>query len=100
MLVVRETFTANPGQASKMAKLFRKVFADKKTFRVMTDLIGSYNTVIMEMQVKDLAEFERVMKEYATGKPGPGMDPNAFKEMSKYTEMYQTGRREVFQIVE
>lgn len=100
MIIVREVFTAKPGQASKLAKLFKKAFAADANARVMTDLVGEYNTVVMEMQVNNLAEFERQMEEYKSGKPDPNMDPKVMEELSKYTEMYVTGRREIFQVVE
>ncbi len=100
MLVIREVFTAKPGQASKLAKLFKKAFANEPNTRVMTDMVGNYNTVIVEMQVKNLAEFEKQMEEMKSGKPDPKMDPDVAQELSKYTEMYLTGRREIFQIVE
>ena len=41
MLIVRETFTAKPGQASKLAKLFKKAFGNDASMRVMTDLVGN-----------------------------------------------------------
>lgn len=97
MFIIREVFTAKPGQASKLAKLFKKVFPEG---RVMTDFVGNYNTVVVEMQTESLAEFEKEMEEYKSGKPDPKMDPDVAEEMSKYTEMYLTGRREIFQIVE
>jgi hypothetical protein len=100
MLVIREVFIAKPGQASKLAKLFKRGFPADPNTRVMTDLVGDYNTVVIEMQVETLAEFERQMEEYKSGKPDPKMDPKVAEEMSKYTEMYLTGRREVFQILE
>jgi len=100
MLIIREVFTAKPGQASKLAKLFKRGFAADPTTRVMTDMVGNYNTVIVETQVKSLAEFEKQMEDYRSGKPDPKMDPKVAEEMSKYTEMYQSGRREIFQIVE
>lgn len=100
MLIVREVFTAKPGQASKLAKLFKKGFGGDSNVRVMTDMVGRYNTVVVEMPVNSLAEFENQMEEYKSGKPDPKMDPNVAEEMSKYTEMYLTGRREIFQIVE
>ena len=40
------------------------------------------------------------MEEYRSGKVSPPMDPKVAEEMSKYTEMYLTGKREVFQILE
>jgi hypothetical protein len=100
MLIIREVFTARPGQASKLAKLFKKGFGSDANTRIMTDLVGEYNTVVVEVQTKSLAEFEKEMEEYKSGKPDPRMDPKVAEEMSKYTEMYLTGRREVFQIVE
>lgn len=100
MLLIRDVFTARPGQASKLAKLFKKAFAKDQDVRVMTDLVGSYNTVVMEMQVENLTEFEKQMEEYRSGKPDPKMDPAVMDEMSKYTDMYVTGHREIFQILE
>ena len=100
MLIIREVFTAKPGQASKLAKLFKKAFASDPTARVMTDMIGEYNTVVVEVQAKSLSEFEKQMEEYKSGKPDPNMDPKVAEEMSHYTEMYLTGRREIYQIVD
>ena len=99
MIIIREVFTAKPGQASKLAKLFKKAFAGDANSRIMTDMVGEYNTVVMEMQVNSLAEFEKQMEEYKSGKPDPNMDPKVAEEMSKYTEMYVTGRREIFQVI-
>jgi len=99
MLIIREVFTAKPGQASKLAKLFKKGFNDPKV-RVMTDLVGRYNSVVIEMEAQNLAEFEKQMQEYKSGKPHPEMDPEAAQEMSKYTEMYQSGHREIFEVLE
>ncbi len=100
MLIIREVFTAKPGQASKLAKLCKKGFSGDPNMRVMTDMVGDFNTVVIETQVNSLAEFEKQMEEYKSGKPDPKMDPKVAEEMSKYTEMYLTGRREIFQIVE
>ena len=100
MLVIREVFTAKPGQASKLAKLFKRAFGAEPNTRIMTDMVGNYNTVVVEMQVKSLAEFEKQMEEMKSGKPDPKMDPDVAQELSKYTEMYVTGRREIYQIVE
>jgi hypothetical protein len=100
VLVIREVFTAKPGQASKLAKLFKKGFGEEPNVRVMTDLVGEYNTVVVEMLTDSLAAFEKEMEDYKSGKPDPKMDPAIAEEMSMYTEMYLTGRREIYQIVE
>jgi hypothetical protein len=100
MIIVREVFTAKPGQASKLAKLFKRAFANDPSVRIMTDLVGNYNTVVMESTVKSLAEFEKQMEDYKSGKSDPKMDPKVAEELSKYTEMYLTGRREIWQVLE
>src|SRR5262249_20343460 len=101
MLIIRETFTAKPGQASKLAKLCKRMFtAMDPTARVMTDFIGPFNTVVIETQVKSLSEFEKTIEDYKSGKPDPRIDPKDMEEMAKYTEMYLTGRREVYQVIE
>ena len=65
----------------------------------MTDLVSDFNTVILERQMKDLAEYEELLGQYRSGKPGPNMDPNAFQEMKGYTDLYISGRREIYQVV-
>ncbi len=100
MIIIREVFTAKPGQASKLAKLFKKGFANVPNSRVLTDYIGNYNTVIMETEMSNLTEFDKLMNDYKAGKLDPNMDPEVAKEMSNYTDMYVTGRREVFQVIE
>jgi len=99
MLIIREVFTAKPGQASKLAKLFKKAWSNQPNTRVLTDLVGNYNTVVCEMQVENLAEFEKEMEKYKSGQPDPKMDPKVAEELSKYTEMYISGRREIYQII-
>ena len=98
MYLIREIFTAKPGNASKLAKLFKKM--NMPGARIMTDMVGPYNTVVMEMEVKSLAEWEKQMQDMKAGKPDPNMDPKVMEEMRNYTEMYLTGRREIYQILE
>ncbi len=100
MIVIREIFTAKPGQASKFAKLSKKAFGAEPTVRVMTDVVGNYNTVVIERTLKNLVEFDREMEDMRSGKPDARMDPKVAEELSHYTEMYQTGRREIFRIVD
>ena len=99
MIIVREVFTAKPGKASKLASLFKRMFSKDKRVKVMTDLVGKYNTVVMEMEMKNLEEFEKEMEEYQSGKMEEKMDPELAEEMSHYHEMFISGRREIFRIV-
>ena len=100
MLIVRDVFTAQPGQASKFAALFKKVMGPQGNVQVMTDLIGEFNTVVMEFEVENLSQFEQVMKEYQSGKMMEGLDSETAAAMKKYTEMYMTGRREIFRVID
>lgn len=100
MLIVREVFTAKPGQASKFAKLCKKMMSAEVNMRVMTDLVGPYNTVVCETQVASLAEWEKQMALYRSGQGQPELDAETKEAMSHYTEMFLTGRREIFQVVE
>lgn len=98
MIIVRETWTAKPGQASKLAKMFKKMFGSDSRIKIMTDLISQYNTVIVDMEVESLADWEKEMEEYMSGKKDPNMTPELQEEFKHYTEMFLTGKREVFKV--
>jgi hypothetical protein len=95
MYVVRETLLAKPGMASKMAKAFKSM-ADmvkgRYTIRVMTDVIGPFNTVVFDTEVATLDDLKKLEEELM------GRD-DVREAMKGYTDMYLTGKREVFQLV-
>ena len=94
MIVVRNCFVAKPGAASKLAAQFKEaaVVAKIPKYRVLTDLMGDFNRVILEYEAENLGEFEARMKDYATNE--------AFRDKMKgYTELYVTGTRDILQIV-
>jgi hypothetical protein len=100
MLIVREVTTAKPGQAGKLAQMFRRAFTNETLkWRVLTDLVGPYNTVIVEFEMENLAQFEQSMNDMRAGK-GPKLDPGVEEEMKNYHDMYLTGRREIWRVVE
>jgi len=94
MFVVRETFTAKPGKASALAKVFKEVMSEMPRMkpRVSTDFIAQFNTVVLETECQDLAEFEKTMQEYMSRQ-------DLRDKMKGYTDLYQEGRREVFKVV-
>lgn len=93
MYIVRETFTAKPGQASALARLLKQAMADLSiTTRVLTDYITDFNTVVVEVEVSDLAAFDRIMADYASRQ-------DVRDKMKGYADMYLTGRREVYRVV-
>jgi hypothetical protein len=94
MFVVRETFTAKPGQASKLATMFKDAISTQPgiRFRVLTDHVADFNTVVLETEVEQLAEFDAIMKEYASRS-------DLRERLRGYTELWQSGRREIYRVV-
>jgi len=93
MLVVRNCFVAKPGNASKLAAQLKEAAAAANIprHRILTDLTGEFNRVILEYEVENAAQFEVRMKEYMTN--------TAFREKMKgYTDLWISGSREILQI--
>src|ERR1700726_1623766 len=64
MLVVRNCFVAKPGNATKLAAQLKESAAVAKipNHRVLTDLTGDFNRVILEFEVENVAGFEARLK--------------------------------------
>src|SRR6476646_9005388 len=100
MLIVRDIFTAKPGQASKLAKFFKEMMTKDMPAgtkgRVMTDLVGDYNTVVMEIEAKNLTDYEKMITEYMN----MPKTPENTQRMAEYQGMYLTGKREILRTVD
>ena len=94
MLIVRNSFIAKPGQAGKLAAQLKEMAGagNLRNARVMTDLTGDFNHVVMEHEVESASEFEDLLKRYSS-------DPQAREKAKGYTELWTTGRRELFRVV-
>jgi hypothetical protein len=93
MLVVRNCFIAKPGNASKLAAQLKEAAASGKfsRHRILTDLTGEFNRVILEFEVQNIAEFEAQWKDYNTNE--------AFRaKMKGYTDLWISGSREIMQV--
>lgn len=94
MVVVRNCFIAKPGCASTLAGKLKEAAATVDggmAFRVLTDLTGDFNRVILEYEAADVAAFDARMKDYASN--------SAFRDkLQGYTDLYMTGTREILQI--
>ena len=101
MLLIREIMYCKPG---KVRPLVEKFLAMSKLgakhgqppMKVMTDVSAErYWTVVAEMEVKDLAAFEAMMR-------GDGMPPEAGKEFEQimvgYHDLVDVGRREIYKL--
>jgi len=94
MIIVRNTFIAKPGQAGKLAAQLKDMAnsGNLRNARVMTDLTGEFNHVIMEHTVESAAEFEELITKYSS-------DPKAREAAKGYTDLWTTGRRELLRVV-
>lgn len=96
MIIVHDIFICKPGNASKMAKLFKEVMADNEEMvNIMTDLTGQYNRVIMVSKYESLSAFEKSFEKYM-------QDSEEMRKMREkmkgYTDMYISGSREIYQV--
>ena len=93
MIVVRNTFTAKPGQAGKLLAQMKEVAAagNLRNLRFLTDLAGDFNQVVMEHEVESLAEIEALLQKYMT-------DPQIREKAKGYTDLWLTGKRELFRL--
>jgi hypothetical protein len=94
MLIIRNCFVAKPGHASKLAAQLKAAAAVAKipNHRILTDLTGEFNRVILEFEVENIAGFEERMKEYQN-------NTDFRAKMQGYTDFWITGTREILQTV-
>ena len=96
MIIVHDIFVCKPGNASKLAKLFKEVMADNKEFvNILTDITGQYNRVIMVSQFDNLTAYENSWEEM---KKNEEQMKKMKEKMAGYHEMYLTGSREIYQV--
>ena len=96
MIMVHDIFICKPGNASKLAKMFKEAMAASNEFvNVLTDMSGQFNKVIMVSQYGNLTEYEHNWEKYQK-------DTEAMKKMEKimagYQDMYLTGSREIYRV--
>jgi hypothetical protein len=94
MIVVRNSFIAKPGQAGKLAAQLKEMATAGKlrNHRVLTDLTGEFNRVVMEHEVESAAEFEEALKKHST-------DAQVQEKAKGYTDLWITGGRELLRVV-
>ena len=96
MIIVHDVIVCKPGNASKVAKLFKEVMANNSDLvNIMTDLTGDYNRVVMVSKYDSLAAYEQSFQKYMQDTE----EMKVMKEKMKgYTELYLTGSREIYQV--
>jgi hypothetical protein len=91
MIVVRHVFQAKYGKANELVALFKEMARQepKMAGRILTDLVGPFFTVVTEVEVASLAEWERMMKDMF-GKP------DFEKLFARSVALIDSGRREIY----
>ena len=93
MIIVRNSFIAKPGRAGELATHLKETAAlgKLKNCRVLTDLTGDFNHVVMEHEVESVAAFEELLKNYAK-------DPQIREKAKGYLDLWVTGKRELYRV--
>ena len=96
MIIVHDIFICKPGNASKLAKLFKETMSDNNELvNIMTDMTGQYNKVVIVTKYESLTGYEQSWKKYEEDTE----EMRKMKEKMKgYHEMYLTGSREIYQV--
>ena len=96
MIIVHESFVAKPGNASKLAKMFKEAMKESPEVKnILTDMTGAYNRVVIVSQYENLGAYERSWEKM---KEQPESMKKMEEAMKGYQEMYLTGSREIFQV--
>ena len=97
MYLIREVFQARPCKARDLVKMFKAAgphfekMGQMKNMRVMTDIVSTYWTVIVESETEDMTGFFANMRS-AT------MSDELKDIMKGYMDCIEGGRREIFMI--
>jgi len=96
MIIVHDIVICKPGNASKMAKMFKEVMGGAPEFvNIMTDMTGQYNKVVMVSQFDSLTAYEENWKKYMENTEETKKMQEAMKD---YHDMYLTGSREIYKV--
>lgn len=98
MIVIHDIFICKPGNASKLAKLFKEWahLRPKREITIMTDMTGQWHRVIVSTNYESLADYEeetKNMMENQSAEEKAMMEK--FKDMN---EMYVSGSREIYKV--
>lgn len=97
MFVVRNVFKCKPGKAKSVVEKLKKANDLMKgagavmNQRVLVDEVATFWTVVIEVEVEDMASFATSMQEY-------GSRADVQEAMAGYMDLVDGGYREIFRI--
>ena len=97
MYLIREVFQAKPGKAKDLVKMFKAAaphfakMGQMTNMKVMTDIVSTYWTVVVESETEDMAGFFANMRSATMS--------DELKEIMKgYMDYVEGGKREIFMV--
>jgi hypothetical protein len=95
MYVIRNVFKCKPGKAKAAIDKFKAAHALMSDMnlgeRILVDEVASFWTVVVEVNVENIAAFESAMKDR-------GSRDDVQKAMSGYMDLVDSGYREIFRV--
>lgn len=96
MLLIRDVFHTKPGKAKELVKIFKQVqlVMEKEGFKnmqIMTDIVSTYWTVVIQGEVENLDLFEKHSRGFSS-------KPEVADAMKDYMSLVDNGYREIFRI--
>jgi len=96
MIIVHDTFICKPGNASKVAKLFKEVMSNSpEVLHIMSDMTGQWHRVIMVSQYESLTAYEQSWEKYMEDTEE---NRQMGEKMKGLNDMYVSGSREIFKV--
>ena len=98
MILVRQTFKAKFGRAGSVAAQMKehrdvisKAVGSNNRWRLLTDLSGAFDTVVLEIEIESLAEWEK--------RRGEMFQDTEFREaIGRSAEEFESGNTQFFTI--
>ena len=97
MYLIREVFQAKPGKAKDLVKMFKQAaphfekMGGGKNMKVLTDIVSTYWTVVVETETDDIGGF-------FTNLRSATMSDELKDIMKGYMDCVAGGKREIFMI--
>jgi hypothetical protein len=91
MILVRVTFQAQYGQAGELVKLLMQDPPPDTHGRVLTDLTGAFDTVVLETEIESMDQYFTSMREMFA-------NAEASESMREAGALIESGHREFFTI--
>jgi hypothetical protein len=94
MIVVRDVFQAKYGQGHELVRLFKENFpklGQARTYRILTDASGPFFTVVTEVEVSSLTEWEQLTAQIFAM-------PEFGEWFNRMLPLVESGRREFYHL--